>query len=126
MYRNGVPLEAMASIYTATDVLLAASMGEGFGLPTMEAQACATRVIVSDFAASAELVGDGWRIDGQPQWDAPQKAWFHVPNVESIVNALEEAYQQGRIRSQKAQDFAAAYEADRVWAEHWRPILAKY
>jgi glycosyltransferase involved in cell wall biosynthesis len=101
-------------------------MGEGFGLPTMEAQACATRVIVSDFAASAELVGDGWRIDGQPQWDAPQKAWFHVPNVESIVNALEEAYQQGRIRSQKAQDFAAAYEADRVWAEHWRPILAKY
>ena len=126
MYRNGVPLEAMASIYTATDVLLATSMGEGFGLPTVEAQACATRVIVSDFAASAELVGDGWRIDGQPQWDAPQKAWFHVPNVESIVSALEEAYQQGRIRSQKAQDFAAAYEADRVWAEHWRPILAKY
>jgi hypothetical protein len=126
MYRSGVPLEAMAAVYTATDVLLATSMGEGFGLPTVEAQACSTRVIVSDFAASAELVGDGWKVGGQPIWDAPQKAWFHVPNVEEIVAALEEAYQLGRTKSQKAADFAAAYEADAVWDKHWRPILAKY
>jgi hypothetical protein len=71
-------------------------------------------------------VGDGWKVGGQPIWDAPQKAWFHVPNVEEIVAALEEAYQLGRTKSQKAVDFAAAYEADAVWDKHWRPILAKY
>jgi glycosyltransferase involved in cell wall biosynthesis len=78
LLRTGLSIETMAGIYTAMDVLLATSYGEGFGVPTIEAQACGTPVFVSDFAASAELVGDGWKIGGQPLWDAPKKTFFHV------------------------------------------------
>jgi hypothetical protein len=80
-------------------------------------------VIVSDFAASAELVGDGWKIGGQPLWDAPQKSFFHVPNVSEIVKALEQAYKRDRVRSEKAIEFAKQYEANYVYETHWKPTL---
>ena len=123
VYRTGIEQQTLATIYTAMDVLLATSYGEGFGIPTIEAQACGTPVIVSDFAASTELLGDGWLIDGQPLWDAPQSSWFHMPSVPAIVDALEQAYQRGQGRSQKAQDFAKAYQADTVYDTYWKPTL---
>jgi hypothetical protein len=123
LLRTGLSIDTMAGIYTAMDVLLATSYGEGFGVPTIEAQACGTPVIVSDFAASAELVGDGWKIGGQPLWDAPQKSFFHVPNVSEIVKALEQAYNRDRVRSEKAIEFAKQYEANYVYETHWKPTL---
>ena len=123
LYRSGINQTTLASLYTAMDVLLATSYGEGFGVPTIEAQACGTRVIVSDFAASKELVGDGWLVEGQPLWDAPQQSFFNVPNVPKIVEALEAAYQAGRNRSQKAIDFAKNYDADLVFERDWIPAL---
>jgi glycosyltransferase involved in cell wall biosynthesis len=123
LLRTGLSLETLAGIYTAMDVLLATSYGEGFGVPTIEAQACGTPVIVSDFAASSELVGDGWKISGQPLWDAPQKAFFHIPNVGEIVNALNQAFERGRGRSEKAIEFAKQYEANYVYETHWKPTL---
>jgi hypothetical protein len=121
--RAGVTQKTLAGIYTAMDVLLATSYGEGFGIPTIEAQACGTRVIVSDFAASSELCGDGWKITGQPLWDAPQKSWFHIPNVDAIVEALQNAYNAGRQRSLKAMEFAEQYKADTVYENLWKPTL---
>jgi hypothetical protein len=123
MLRTGLSREVMALMYSSLDVLLATSYGEGFGVPTIEAQACGTRVIVSDFAASSELVGDGWKVDGQPLWDAPHKAWFNVPSVSGIVEALEASYQAPRERSVQAMEFAEQYRADRVYEEYWKPAL---
>jgi glycosyltransferase involved in cell wall biosynthesis len=123
VYRTGIEQQTLATIYTAMDVLLATSYGEGFGIPTIEAQACGTPVIVSEFAASTELVGDGWLVDGQPLWDAPQTSWFHMPSVPKIVESLEAAYQRGQERSQKAIDFAKTYNADAVYEKHWKPTL---
>jgi hypothetical protein len=122
-HRMGVPDELMARIYSRTDVLLSATAGEGFGLPVLEAQACGTRVIVSDFSAQPELVGDGWVAAVQPQWNPTQGHWFATPLVESIVEALELAFASGGGYSQEAVDFAAAYDADRVFAECWVPLL---
>lgn len=123
LYRIGLPQHAMAALYSAADVLLATSMGEGFGIPVVEAQACGTPVIVSNFTAQPELCGDGWIVDGQPFWDPAQRSWFLTPSVPAILNSLEEAYQRGRGRSQKAVDFAKQYEADAVYESHWKPAM---
>jgi glycosyltransferase involved in cell wall biosynthesis len=123
MLRTGIPANEMAAIYTGMDVLLATSYGEGFGIPTIEAQACGTRVIVSDFAASTELCGDGWLVGGQPLWDAPQKSFFHVPSIPEIVSALDEAYIKADDRSVKAIDFAAQYQSDVVFDKYWTKAL---
>jgi len=122
-YRVGVPNEVLAAVYTAMDVFLQPSMGEGFGIPAIEAQACGTPIIVTNSTASPELVGDGWLVEGQPWWDSMQKAWLVTPSVPSIIEALEEAYQRGRVRSQLAVDFASQYDADYVYDTQWKPAL---
>jgi glycosyltransferase involved in cell wall biosynthesis len=124
-YRYGISQDELAAVYSAMDVLLAPSYGEGFGVATIEAQACGTPVIVSDFAASAELVGDGWLIPCQPVWDEAQMAWFAIPSIPAMVEALTEAYERPRGKSQKAIDFAADYDADVVYDKYWLPVLNK-
>jgi glycosyltransferase involved in cell wall biosynthesis len=82
MLRTGYPDSAMAAFYSAMDVLLSTSYGEGFGIPTVEAQACGTRVITSNFAASKDLVSEeSWKVDGQPFWDEAQSSFFSIPSV---------------------------------------------
>ena len=122
-YRTGFPQQALAALYTASDVLLACSMGEGFGIPVIEAQACGTRVIVSDYTAQPELVGVGSAVAIQPFWDAHQKSWFCTPQVPSIVEALIDAYEAPRGVSEEAVAFASQYRADSVYEAYWRPIM---
>jgi glycosyltransferase involved in cell wall biosynthesis len=123
-YRYGISQEHLAAYYTGMDVLLATSYGEGFGVPTVEALATGTRVIGSNWAATPDLVSeDSWLVAGQPSWDSGQDAWWQIPNVPSIVAALEEAYSLGKGRSQIAIDFASDFDVDKVWSKYWLPIL---
>ena len=122
-HRVGIPDDAMAKIYSRSNVLLSATAGEGFGLPVLEAQACGTPVIVSNFSAQPELVGDGWIVEVQPQWNPTQLQWFATPLVYSIVDALEEAFARGGGHSQEAADFAQTYAADAVFKDKWVPLL---
>ena len=123
VWRMGIPNEVLAAIYTGMDVFLQPSMGEGFGIPLVEAQACGLAAIVSDATAQPELLGDGWLVEGQPWWDAMQKAWLHAPSCDSILSALQDAYERTREPSQRAIDFAAQYDADRVYGAFWKPVL---
>jgi glycosyltransferase involved in cell wall biosynthesis len=125
-YKYGIAQQDLAAFYSGIDVLLAAGYGEGFGVPTVEAQACGTRVIGSSWAATKDLVADdGWLVEGQPTWDAGQNAWWSTPLVPSIVSALEEAFAVGISRSKVAQDFAAGFDADLVWERDWLPVLGR-
>jgi glycosyltransferase involved in cell wall biosynthesis len=125
-YRFGMAKKDLAAIYTRMDVLLAPSYGEGFGVPAIEAQACGTRVIGSNWGATPDLISeDSWLTDGQPSWDAGQDAWWQTPNIPSLVNALKEAYYAKRGTSQVAIDFAKQFDIETVWNDHWTPLLRK-
>jgi glycosyltransferase involved in cell wall biosynthesis len=124
-YRYGMSQEMLAGIYSSFDVLLATSYGEGFGVPTIEAAACGVRPIVSNFAASPELVGDGWVVGGQPLYDPAQHSFFTIPSVPEIFAALEEAYKRGKGKSDKAIEFAQNFDHEKVWQENWMPVLRK-
>ena len=125
--RVGYSQAHLAGIYSASDVLLATSYGEGFGVPTVEAQACGTRVVASGWAASKDLVSeDSWLVDGQVFWDEPQKAYFQIPNVNSIVTSLSEAYEAPRGFSATARKFALGFDVETVWDEYWMPFLRGY
>lgn len=125
--RYGITRQEMAALYTAFDVLLATSMGEGFGVPTIEAQACGTRAIVSNWAASQDLVSaNGWKVEGYPSWDEPQSAWWKVPNIDGIVGALEAAYDSPRGVDDVSLQFANDFEDQKVWREKWQPFWSDY
>jgi len=126
-FRNGIPTEHLKHIYSAADVLLATSMGEGFGIPTVEAQACGTPVIVSQFAGSAELAGPhSTLIHGQKIWDEFQGSYWIVPDTRQIHGALEMNYQETNNKSvdrAKVREFALHYDADLIYEKHWRPLI---
>jgi glycosyltransferase involved in cell wall biosynthesis len=126
-FQLGIPAQALAYTYQAFDVLLQPSMGEGFGIPILEAQACGVPVICSDHSAMTELTGAGWLVQGDPWWDALQESFFIAPHIRSIVDALEAAYQarDDRDLRGRAVRFAEDYDADLVAELHWQPALER-
>ncbi len=139
--KQDVPDTEMAAIYSSFDVLLATSRGEGFGLPVIEAQACGTPVIASNWTAQAELVGDvwdqnvnrfaslpnGWLVQVDPDYDPRHGADFGKPLIGSILRALNEAYERrgDPTAAEAAIAKAEPYRADVVFETYWRPILAE-
>lgn len=121
----GFSSSRVADLYRAFDVLLMPSMGEGFGVPALEAQACGCPVIASNHSAMPEVARVGWLVEGEPWWDELQASEFIVPYIGSIEHALEQAYLARHDDAIKiaAVEHALAYEADRVTAEHWAPTL---
>lgn len=125
VWQIGIPSRTLSAIYQAFDVLLMPSMGEGFGIPLIEAQACGVPVITSNHSAMTELSGPGWMVEGDPFWDSVQASFFSIPSIGSIVENLELAYEGARdpaLRS-AAVEFASAYDADTVAREFWKPAL---
>lgn len=125
-YQYGISQESLAAIYSAWDVGLFTNYGEGFGVPQIECQAAGIPIVTSNFAASAELASpDSYLVNGQPLWDAGHNAWFNIPNVAGIVDALEQAYQRGRKDFPNTVAFAKQYDADKVFDEGWKPLIEK-
>lgn len=124
-FEVGYPTGTVAALYQAFDVLLMPSMGEGFGIPLLEAQACGVPVITSDHSAMPELVGGGWLVTGDPWWNATQNSFLLSPSVAAIEAALEEAYQAVGDQSlrEAAVKLARGYDADLIMEEHWKPVL---
>ena len=113
----------MAGIYSTMDVLLHTSYGEGFGVPAIEAQACGTKVIGSNWAATPGLLSkDCYLVEGQPFWDESQLSFFMIPLIPAIVEALEKAYEE-KTNPQVNVDFAKSFDIDFVYKTYWQPFL---
>ena len=50
--------ESLARLYSGASLLVNASLGEGFGLPAVEAAACGAPLVLSDLPAHRESMGD--------------------------------------------------------------------
>jgi len=126
-WRNGIPQEAIAAMYSAADVQLLTSMGEGFGIPAVESQACGTPVIVSDFSAQPELIGKhGKAVPVQRVWDEFQQSFFAIPNVPAIVAALQETYEETKAGKVDRAAVAAEmwrYDQTKLYEASWRPLI---
>lgn len=130
-YQNhlGYPDEWMNTLYNAFDVHLLVSMGEGFGIPILEAQAAGCPVIVGDWTSMPELCFSGWKVgkdDAQKVW-TPLAAYQYDPNPAAIAEKLEYSYQHRddqEIRD-RARKGAMAYDADLIVEKYWQPVLSE-
>lgn len=64
--------ESLLRWYRGADVVVLTSRAEGFGLPAVEAMACATPVVAFDNSALPEVIGDGGSLT--PDGDVPALA----------------------------------------------------
>jgi glycosyltransferase involved in cell wall biosynthesis len=128
-YFVGISDGEMANLYSAMDVLLMVTKGEGFGIPIVEAQACGTPVIVGDWSAMPELCFAGWKV--RKEESAVVENNWQLSDPEAIADRLEQAYLASRnperreLLRQEARHGALQYDADRVTEEYWLPLLAE-
>jgi len=124
----GFPDSYMATVYNALDGLVAPSMGEGFGIPILEAQACGCPVLVGDWTSMGEIcfVG-GYKIPEEQSeffWTDLQGGQ-RLPRVAAIEEGMEYLYgrrDDEHIRA-KAHEGAQAYDADLIARDYWEPTL---
>lgn len=98
----------MPALYSAAKILLFPSLYEGFGLPVLEAMACATPVLSSNAASLPEVGGEGaWSLSPHE----PQE-WS-----QAILNLWEDATKQQQMAEkglQQAQKFTWSRTAEKT------------
>lgn len=131
-YEAGCSPEFVRDLYRASDVLLAPSEGEGFCVPVIEAAACGTPAIVSDFTAFREVHKTGVRIPsddlkcGERYWN-PLGATRFRPTRAGILQALKvtRAIEDKNTVRTDARKSALRYNLKDVMTLHWLPLMAQ-
>lgn len=129
-YMNGLgfPDSYMVDVYNGLDVLTNVAMGEGFGIPILEAQACGTPVIVGDWTSMSELCFAGWKVDkaeAMPVYHDFFDAFQWQATAGAIADRMEQAYAARGdydLRN-KARRGALPYDADDVTRQYWKPVI---
>lgn len=130
----GLPQEYLAMVYNAADVLMSCSMSEGFGIPIVEAQACGTPVVVTDFSAMPELVRWGHKVKVADYVLTPMNAFQAWPDVRDMEDKLTHLYVEWeadggdwaiekRIAVQNA--IHAEYSWDTIVRDQWAPLMTR-
>ncbi len=111
-WRHYVSDEELGRLYAKADVLLFASLSEGFGLPPLEAMLHSLPVVVGDVACLAEVCGDGAQ-------------YVDPADVESIANGMRRVLADAEFaRELGLRGLARARQF--TWKECARKTLAAY
>jgi len=127
IYRyGGFDEQYLAAVYQAADLLLAVSVGEGFGVPILEAQACGTPALVGRWTAPEHLA---WtepqltRADAVPFLDQ-QGANIWLPRPDRIAAAVQQHLTQPADTTQM-NEVVQEYTIQRVADLEWREVLVR-
>lgn len=126
----------MAGLYQSLDVLVNPALGEGFGVPILEAQACGTPVIVGDWTAMSEVAADeSWKIprDEALRVFTIQDAFQYMAFPAALLDRMEAAYAERGTTAAAVRRAAVAEHADQwslpsvgpAWAEAFGKIAAR-
>lgn len=117
MQEGSYSADEIASWNGAMDVCWNPSLGEGFGITAIEAQACGTPVILSRGTTGRELVGPGWLASTQPWWNDRHAARWHLPLIWSLEEKLKMAHKRmGDLELRvRCREFAEQYDVENVW-----------
>ncbi|MCB0045328.1 MAG: glycosyltransferase family 4 protein [Caldilineaceae bacterium] len=110
-----IPAEELPNWYRAATVFVYPSRFEGFGLPVLEAMACATPVICSDAPSLTELVGDAALIVTRAE----------EPGADELAAALTRVLADSALHQELSQR-GAARAARFTWVRTAQETLAVY
>lgn len=134
LYRLGYPPEHLALVYNAADVMLAASMSEGFGIPIIEAQACGCPVVTTDFSAMPELLEWGHLVEVDDMVMTGMHSYQAWPSKRDMTDKINRLYDSWllcggewplskRIATQNG--IHAKYDWGAIVRDQWAPLMSR-
>ena len=130
----GYSQNGMNAMYSAFDCYVQPTLGEGFGIPVLEAQACGCAVIATDCTSMPELVAphSSMLIPGATEMFVPDPAHRVLIDIPKLAEAMKQIYDiknddhDGYLSMKgTAGLWANGWDWDRLWKEEWLPLLAK-
>jgi len=110
--------QELAQIYNAMDVFVFASVGEGFGLPLVEAMACGLPIIASANTSIPEVVGEAGILTPCNEEDDETSDGFTIstPKIKPIAEAMAELHENEELKKELSEK---AIERSRMfsWAK---------
>lgn len=125
-WRTDVSDRELPELYARADLLLWASLNEGFGLPPLEAMACDTPVVASVVTAMPEVLGDAAFLVEPTD---PERIFEAARRLIDEPELAEEFVLRGRRRAREctwkqcAKDTLLAYQAARDEGERPEPKM---
>jgi glycosyltransferase involved in cell wall biosynthesis len=121
--------EDIASLYAGLDVFLLPTMGEGFGLPLLEAMASGVPVAATDCSAVTELVKGRGELIRAKEWltIGPQNINQALADQEHLTEILEKLYADSDLRESyaaKGRAFAETFTWEHC-ARQWENLLTR-
>jgi glycosyltransferase involved in cell wall biosynthesis len=120
---GGLSDEDMSKIYNAADCFIHCSAGEGAGMMPLEANACGTPAIYSEFSSQPEY------SKGVTVYPTLERYTFSntkqvIPHPDAIAMALKEVWQKGKAYySEECMKNAKQYDWDIIINDYWLPYL---
>ena len=110
LINKDISQEQIKYLYEKSDILIAPSFGEGFGLPLAEAMLCNLPVITTNYSGQTDFCTDqtSWLVDfnftyAKTHMDLRNSIWA-VPKVESLIQKITTLYNLSKDKiSQKTQ-----------------------
>jgi len=130
-HEQGYSAEHMAKIYSASDLLLMPTRGEGFGVPVTEAQACGLPVLATRVSSMPELVYNGQCVPYDQMVWGKLMGWYAVPSVSGFVAAIEQEYDARHSETAECLAQTATniirnhFDWSVIWQRDWLPLLTK-
>lgn len=130
----GYSQTGMNALYSALDCYVQPTLGEGFGLPVMEAQACGAAVIATDCTSMPDIVAphSSVLVPGATELFTPDPSHRVLIDIPKLKDAMTEIYDIKTndltgYQAMKANAglWANGFDWDRIWTECWKPLLAE-
>lgn len=130
----GYSQNGMNAMYSAMDCYVQPTLGEGFGIPVLEAQACGANVIATDCTSMPELLCPeaSQLIPGVTELFVPDPSHRTLIDISLLTESMREIYDIKRddprgfdAMKARAGLWANGWDWDRIWHEEWVPFLTR-
>ncbi|PIQ24557.1 hypothetical protein COW36_11105 [bacterium (Candidatus Blackallbacteria) CG17_big_fil_post_rev_8_21_14_2_50_48_46] len=119
-YRQPFSQKDLLKLYQASDTLILTSLGEGFGMPLLEAQACGLPVIGTDFSSIPEVIGQAGLLINASAPICGQSSdcivWLKLPDTEHAAERMAEMMSNASLRQEFKQK-ALARAKQMTWTQ---------
>jgi glycosyltransferase involved in cell wall biosynthesis len=125
---HGISEEDLKGLMGSSDIFALATIGEGFGLPILEAMACGVPVVVPNTSSHPDFVGEGGGILIDTEYyvcETLSTYYRGYPNLDDYLTSILLLVNDPGLRSslgQAARATALKYEWS-IIAEQWRTLI---